>query len=244
VENINVGRTLNFVFRQMNQEHISILHLVDVRVAYWNGLAESVDEVPLPRLEELLERHVRAEHRTQVRDTILAQVQTVFDYQDKLVAPPLVEKRELGPNDFYWRVRKEVKSTYKDATNVEFTVPGVILRVMKNTMRTEGVLVDAILGQGNALDPYSQGLQETAVRRRELENAALQARLDREAIGRDIVTKSKDDEAKLYRMVFPTAVALPGTISVSADDDGHVVVGGLGAPGADATAGNGAVAGA
>ena len=29
--NINVGRTLNFAFRQMNQEFYSFLHLVDVR---------------------------------------------------------------------------------------------------------------------------------------------------------------------------------------------------------------------
>jgi hypothetical protein len=33
IQNINVGRTLNFAFRQMNQEFVSILHLVDVRLA-------------------------------------------------------------------------------------------------------------------------------------------------------------------------------------------------------------------
>src|SRR3712207_8730267 len=32
---INVSRTLNFVFRQMNQEFITVLHLVDVRVAFF-----------------------------------------------------------------------------------------------------------------------------------------------------------------------------------------------------------------
>ncbi|MGN9909935.1 hypothetical protein ACTMTJ_20515 [Phytohabitans sp. LJ34] len=229
VENINVGRTLNFVFRQMNQEHISILHLVDVRVAYWTGVGESKDEVPLPRLDDLLERHVKAEHRASVRDNILAQLQTVFDYKDQLVTPPVVEKRKLSETDFYWRFRKDATTTYTDQTGVQITVPGVIVSVMKNTMRTEGVLVDAVLGEGNALDTYSQGLQETAVKQRLLENAAAQAKLDREALGRDIVTKSKDDEAKLFRMVFPTAVALPGTISVAADEDGHVIVGGASA---------------
>jgi hypothetical protein len=34
IENINLSRSLNFVFRQMNQEFISPLHLVDVRVAF------------------------------------------------------------------------------------------------------------------------------------------------------------------------------------------------------------------
>lgn len=235
VENINVGRTLNFVFRQMNQEHISILHLVDIRVAYWTGVGESVDEVSLPRLDDLLERHVKAEHRASVRDTVLAQVQTVFDHKDQLVNPPIVEKRTLSQTDFYWRFRKDATSTYTDQTGVQITVPGVITSVMKNTLRTEGVLVDAILGQGNALDTYSQGLQETAVQKRVLENAAAQARLERETLGRDIVKLKKESEAKLYRMVFPTAVALPGTISVAADDDGHVIIGGASADSSSAS---------
>jgi Bacterial Ig domain len=41
IENINLSRTLNFVFRQMNQEFITILHLVDVRLAYYR---EEIDE--------------------------------------------------------------------------------------------------------------------------------------------------------------------------------------------------------
>jgi hypothetical protein len=45
IQNINVSRTLNFVFRQMNQEFITILHLVDVRVGFFNGFAESKREV-------------------------------------------------------------------------------------------------------------------------------------------------------------------------------------------------------
>ena len=51
IENINVGRTLNFVFRQMNQEFITILHLVDVRVAYFNGDPDYTREVTLPQLD-------------------------------------------------------------------------------------------------------------------------------------------------------------------------------------------------
>jgi hypothetical protein len=34
IANVNLSRTLNFVFRQMNQEFISILHLVNVRVGF------------------------------------------------------------------------------------------------------------------------------------------------------------------------------------------------------------------
>ena len=56
IQNINVGRTLNFVVRQLNQEFISILHLVDVKVAFWNGFVESRQEVPLYQLGDLISR--------------------------------------------------------------------------------------------------------------------------------------------------------------------------------------------
>jgi len=38
IQNINVSRTLNFTFRQMNQEFVTLLHLVDVRVAFFKWL--------------------------------------------------------------------------------------------------------------------------------------------------------------------------------------------------------------
>jgi hypothetical protein len=37
IHNVNVGHTLNFVFRQMNQEYVSLLHLTDVKIAFTWG---------------------------------------------------------------------------------------------------------------------------------------------------------------------------------------------------------------
>lgn len=218
VENINVSRTLNFVFRQMNQEHISLLHLVDIRVAFWNGLAESVREVPLSKLDQLLASCIVQERRAKVRDIVLAQLQTIFDHQDRVVTPPLVEEQNLGNGDTYLRFRKDAVSTYTDETGNTFTVPGAIVAVNKNIMRTEGVIVDAVLGLGEALDSYSRGLQETSVEERRLANHTHQARLDREKIARGIVEEQNEKAARIYRMVFPTTVELPGKISVSAGD--------------------------
>lgn len=53
IENINLSRTLNFVFRQMNQAFISFLHLTDIRVGYFDGRRESRLEVPISALESL-----------------------------------------------------------------------------------------------------------------------------------------------------------------------------------------------
>jgi hypothetical protein len=223
LENINVGRTLNFVFRQINQEHITLLHLMDVRVAFWNGYAESVEEVPLSQLDTLLGQHVRPEKRQAMTDLIIGQLSTILDYKDQVVTPPFVERKTLSANDAYWRVRKDMTSTYQDETGNKITVPGVILTAAKIVMRTEGVIVDAILGQGNALDDYSKGLQEAAVKQRQLANADAQAGADQQTLARGIVQSEDNDKAKIYRQVFPSAVSLPGKISVSAADDGVTV---------------------
>lgn len=219
LENINVGRTLNFIFRQLNQEHITLLHLVDTRVAFWNGYSESVEEVPLPKLDGLIEKYIQPDRREEIRELILDQLNTVYDYDDKLVDPPIIEKKKVAVGDSYWRFRKSHKSTYTDETGNQITVPGVILSANKIVMRTEGVIVDAILGQGNALDDYSAGLQLSAVKQRELENKVRENRIDREILGRGIITDTDADKAAIYAQVFPTAVALPGKITVSVTDD-------------------------
>lgn len=66
IENINVSRTLNFTFRQMNQQFVTICSLVDVRVGFFNGFAASRDEVTLPELDRLLETYVIEEERDRI----------------------------------------------------------------------------------------------------------------------------------------------------------------------------------
>ena len=36
IANINVSRTLNFVFRQVNQQHVTLIHLTNVRIAHYS----------------------------------------------------------------------------------------------------------------------------------------------------------------------------------------------------------------
>ncbi|MFF4403238.1 hypothetical protein ACFY2W_26985 [Streptomyces sp. NPDC001262] len=215
LENINVGRTLNFVFRQVNQEHISLLHLIDVRIGFWNGYGESVQEVPLSGLDGLLETYVQQGKRAELRAMVLEQLSAIFDYKDELVQPPMVEERAIGTNDTYLRWRRTT-STYTDETGNAISVPGIIMNADKIVLRTDGIIVDALLGQGDALDDYSAGLQSNAVRQRTLAN-------DRESLGQKLVNDSDSIKANIYKEIFPSSVALPGKISVSASDSGVTV---------------------
>lgn len=205
LENINLSRTLNFVFRQMNQEFVTMLHLEDVRVGYTNGgfrRRRRADrrggieyrEVPLSDLDDLLEDVVVEDQREQVKDAVEAELSNVVDYRGETRS--IVDRVELGDGEdarSYLRIDPSLTDTYADETGNEFTVPGIILSADKNVMRTEGIVVEALLGQSDALDEYSNGLQEEAVRTRVLENQMTEIDLTGTQLGLDLV-ESGDEE--------------------------------------------------
>jgi hypothetical protein len=203
LQNINVSRTLNFVFRQMNQEFYTILHLVDVRVGFFNGYAESRREVSLSQLDQLLEEVIIPEKRDEVKQEIIASLQNIVDYKDTL-NPFVEEVTRFNGEKSYWRVKKDMVSKYKnEATGFEVNVAGIPISATNNVMRTEGVLVEALLGQGDALDQYSHGLQDEAVLAKNLENALARARTDREKLGQTVVKAGDDTKGEIFAKVFP-----------------------------------------
>jgi hypothetical protein len=82
-------------------------------------------------------------------------------------------------------------------------VPGIILNVDKHVMRTEGVIVDALLGEGDALDTYSHGLQDEAVKAQQLANAQTQTEIQKNQLAVSIIQNKDTEAAKLYSQVYP-----------------------------------------
>lgn len=203
VENVNVSRTLNFVFRQMNQEFLTLLHLVDVRVGFFNGLPDSKIEVPLSRLDELLEEVVVAEERTAVRGAILAQVRSISDYRDHQ-HEDFVEfhstdgtAEAVNGEAGYWRV-----SRTKEMEVDGHRVPGVVVAASRNVVRTDGVVAEAMLGQADALDDYSKGLQDEAVVEKQLENANRRLENSRIETALEILRAGDQERASLFPTLF------------------------------------------
>jgi hypothetical protein len=231
IENINLSRTLNFVFRQMNQEFISLLHLVDVRIGYFrvdqiDGRPDPVTtyrEATLSQLDGLLEHVIVPEHRQDVRDTVLHQLEQVFDYRDERRA--LVETKTFTdgdgneiPNAEYLRVRKDLVSTYQDPTSgTRLDVPGVILAAEKNVLRTDAVIVEALLGQGDALDDYAKRLQELEVSSREAEQARKEAEAARAALANQVVTDNDPERAKLLADLTCPSADQPPVLRIRVD---------------------------
>jgi hypothetical protein len=207
----NLSRTLNFVFRQMNQEFISLLHLVDVRIGYFRvdqiqgqpNLVSTYREATLPQLEGLLAEVIVPERRQDVQDAIIHQLEHVFDHQDRhhSFAETKVFTDDAGneiPNAGYLRIRKELVSTYEDpTTKTRIDVLGIILAAVKNVLRTDGVIVEALLGEGDALDGYARRLQEIEVGRREAEGSRGAAEAERAALVNQVVRDNDTERAKL-----------------------------------------------
>jgi hypothetical protein len=195
IENINLSRTLNFVFRQMNQEFFTLLHLVDVRVAFFNGFAESRREVSLPELDSLLDEYIVEEKQGRVRDAITDALGSIVDFSGS-IQTDFLRKRKIGKEQEVTAVNREKTSTFT-AGDREITVPGIIVDAKTAVMRTEGVVVEALLGQADALDEYAQQLQELEVDRREAEVARQKALAERDALLNKVVADGDAERAKL-----------------------------------------------
>ena len=232
IQNINVSRTLNFIFRQMNQELIYLLHLIDLRLAFWDGdLNDTTSkkiEVPLYEIDLFINTLKNWDIPNVDDDTkniIIKEIENIKDYQflepqaiDPETGNEVEEKFIIKDKDTEtYRINKKFYSQYKDQRN-EIIVPGIILAANTNIMRTEGVLVESLLGEINALDEYSQGLQNESVRKMELENDLKKREVLRNDLAREIIMTDEQNNndnnkpsirfERVFRCCKPTIFSL------------------------------------
>lgn len=183
IANVNMRRTLSFVFRELNQEYITKVHLQDVRVGFTNGQPGTWREVSLSGLKGLLDEVLRQKVligpqvslQNRVAKDILATIAVRFDHRDLRV--PMLEEIERDAEGAYTpKVVQSVKdinpleaSRYyrmrRGALNQEgadWPVPGVVTQEMKIVMRTDSIIAEALLGQSDALDDFAMAAQSAA----------------------------------------------------------------------------------
>jgi hypothetical protein len=85
-------------------------------------------------------------------------------------------------------------------------VPGVILKVQRNVLRTSSVVVDALLGQGEALDCFNLRMQDAAAREAELANAKTELALNLVELGRGVEEKVTTYDTLLNPKCCPSQV--------------------------------------
>ena len=213
IENINVSRTLNFVFRQMNQEFLTLLHLTDATIGYTSGLPGSYLEDSISRLDGFFKTILQNQTASDaIKEGIVDHLCFVIDYKGDIV--PFLERKTFDiPNPInsarpltadYIRVKSDMVSTYENAaSNLKKEAPGVIVSAQLNVMRTEGIFVEALLGQGDGLDEYSHGLQDETVREKELANSLKEKEIAKLKLANTIISDNEADKAKIFEQVYP-----------------------------------------
>lgn len=225
IQNINVGRTLNFVFRQMNQEFISVLSLVDVRLVWVStyqmlqnnpnepDIQREIREASIIEMDSLLEEALVPEAQEEVKAAILEVLQNIVDHKGELKS--LIEEKTFSRPDnvtlkpgekrsvSYWRVNTTLKDHWENGTTSSPDVPGIVLSGTTHILRTDGIVVDAVLGGGEAIDQYSKGLQEAAVKEREMKNLAAGAEARRIVLGNKAVESHDKDAVELLEKLKP-----------------------------------------
>lgn len=214
ITNINVGRVLNFTFRELNQEYLTRTHLREVRIAFSNGNAGSWREEPVSSMRKLVAEVIAPPQVDAVCEDLLRTIAVVFD-KDGLPVPVLdkVELTNCGRTATVTDATPDKKCRYAapsaDGTmyyrfkrgplgqesDDPYAVDGVLLKERTVVMATDSVVVESLLGVNSALDAYSTALQAEAIREKRLAN-------DREQMAQGIVASKDAEGAALFAQVY------------------------------------------
>ena len=233
IANINVSRVLNFVFRQLLQEHLVVIHLVDAKIAYYSqdvlldpsgnatSVQENYSEYSLPEFRDLAASvlaggEVAAGDAQRKLEDLLSSITNADGDMVSLIdhVTPTRDGQSL-PEERYIRVNPALTDSWKPRGDggPTATVPGIALSRSHIVMRTDGVLVDSLLGQGDALDTYSAELQAVTLAERQIA-------LDRERLAQSIVGNGGDAQANLFAKVFPPASPAGTTTTTTTTEGG------------------------
>lgn len=218
LENINKSRVLNFVFRQLNQQMITVTYLDNVSFYFSNGYPESVRKCGLAELKDFLEEILVSAKVEPTFKDIINSLHNYDDYAGNL--KPFVERLTQQYQDIFTipptnishesfvrnsNLLSEIPNTgsfSQDGQNI--TVNGVITDISYRTLPTDSVIVDALLGHGEALDCFNLHLQEAAIQEAKLNNDIKQQTI---AVINGITDPIQ--KAEFYKKVFGDCCDVP-----------------------------------
>ncbi|MBL7777043.1 MAG: hypothetical protein JNK66_01970 [Chitinophagales bacterium] len=186
LENTNWSRTLNFVFRELLQEYIIVNTIKDVRILITNGNEYGTMVCNVWDLHNALSTVIVPTEVNNVHNKIIDQCCKFRNYQGNNV--DFLEQVNVvrtsctggaGVNYPMWQRKRNINDTIDEGGGgFNISTDGVILSYQRQILKTDSVIVDALLGQGEALDCYNQQLQNAAAIRAQLENAKTELAID------------------------------------------------------------------
>jgi len=223
ISNTNLRRVLNFVFRELNQSYNTYVVLRDIQVAFFNGNVGSVEIVPLSEIGRLVTRHINPARQAEVARAVLrlcVQRQDAFgglvttlqigsnpdgvryDWQPAELEAngELSFRGDVLSSDVRFRFRPGALSHDPDGHEIT----GVIMNRSDVVLRTDNLVVEALLGQADALDPYAAAVQALDLRDRDAQVGTRQGEARRITDALDLVAaQGANDRIAAWQQVFP-----------------------------------------
>lgn len=226
LENKNYSRVLNFVFRQMQQQYISVTTLNNIKILFTNGYPESVRISGIEKLKDLLNEVILEEEVDGVYEDIINQYCKIRNYEGEL--KPFLTNIEYTNTEpcigddpqsvDFWTTDGATDSF--DFLGSPFEVDGIILQIKDRTLQTDSAICDALLGQMDALDCYNITMQQA-----EADKAKTNAELL--ALYKDMLDEAtgetKIELAKIVGRIMTNCCDVPQSTSGCGCNDGSVL---------------------
>jgi hypothetical protein len=195
IRNVNLRRVLNFVFRELNQEYKTVVHLIETKIAVATSTVDSYREVPVAGIRPLMESILVADKVEGACQRVLKMMGTVMSGDgtpvrtlEKLVsqsdgsfsvedASP--DRRtgdwEVPPPDgsFVYRWKRGPLAQDEESS----PVTGIVMAETRVVVPTADLVVEALLGQADALDEFALRSQHEQTESTFLENEKLRLAL-------------------------------------------------------------------
>ena len=210
LKNTNLSRTLNIVIRELNQEFTTYLSLVDITIAFANK-GGVFDEYAIHEIDKMLERYVEPPpegpvviqpgvpipiHRDVVKTKLLEQIRKVVDFEGQ--EHDFLEEENDHFGGTYWRIKRrrsiDSRNPFYEGRD-DIPVVGVVLNIDRNTIRTDALIIDSLLGHGVALDNYALGMQQENLRNTQLENMKTELALH-------LIDEGNEQKIEAFRSLF------------------------------------------
>ena len=215
IANTNLRRVLNFVFRELNQVYETDVVLRDIQIAFFNGNPGSLEIAPLPEIQPFLSKYIVAAHQEDAARYILGLCAQRIDVTNALVSTLQVGERPAG-NRYRWTdvqlndqgeldfVDNPMSGAYRwrfkpgDLTADTRSIDGLITNKSSVVLRTDNIIVEALLGQADALDPYASALQALDLEKRDADRRKVS-----DALGLVQAAGGNDEKIAAWQKLFP-----------------------------------------
>lgn len=231
IENINVSRPLNFVFRQLVQDVVSLYTVKDIRVVVRPTVVVPGTLISLETVREaisgilfnqgapntVIDKYVNIVAQTAIdlggKDKLDGLKKLAVTFKDdngvsRWRVDPDLQDREATLQDL--KDKNQTLNATLDAAK-SFRFDGILSEVRTYTLKTEGVYVDCFLSETEGLDEYSKNLQIETVKEKQRNNERTEQTISLLKLAQKLVAGGNDnvEQAALFeKLVVPFIAAM------------------------------------